>query len=680
MRRSICYCDPSYAAAGETNTWNFIYTTATALPKGTLLKFDLLSEGRPIDWEIPETNIKKTGNIIYLLMENEKAYSAKEIEVEDRFTPQYEFTLPQDVEAGKSFTIVIGAPKGKNITPETSNRAQCTTQRRKNFHLYIDTTGKRHYTEPETFTMDIRGNILHHIRILVPSYVTKNKRFDIIARFEDEYGNLTSNAPLDTLIELTYENIRENLSWKLFVPETGFITLPNLYFNEEGVYTIKLTNLLTGESYKGPPVKCFADSEDLLFWGTVHGESDRIDSAENIESCLRHFRDEKSYHYFVTSPFENSEETSQDIWKLNQQNVTEFDEVDRFTTFLGYQRTGTRHSEGIRQIIYAKDNKPLIRKKDPKGTTLKKLYKNFSPKELISIPSFTMGEGTEYNFDNYDPEFERVVEIYNAWGSSECTSKEGNTVPISTNGKSGVKEAPEGAIIDALKRNFRFGFVAGGLDDRGVYADFFDSDQEQYAPGLTAIIAQEHNRTSMFDALYRRSCYATTGERIIVGYHLANVKMGEETTTATKPGFKVNRHIAGFVAGTTPITKIEIIRNGDIIETIEPEGKYHYDFSYDDFTSMEKIAIDNKDKKPPFIFYYIRVTQEDGHTAWASPIWIDLEAPLPTERKTKKTTGKASKPMTAKESFSNDLDFALKSDEEEEEEVEEEDIEEDYEE
>ncbi|MEM1283122.1 MAG: DUF3604 domain-containing protein, partial [Chlamydiota bacterium] len=349
MRRSICYCDPNYALAGEVNTWKFIYTTANPLPKGTLLKFDPKSDGRPIDWEIPDANSKKTSNTIYLLLENGKTIHAKTVEFEDRFTPQYEFILNTDLDSGENITIVMGAPKNKEPDETNGNMAQCMTQRRRNFYLYIDPTAKGHYTDPEVFTMDIRGNVLHHIRVLVPSFVNKNKRFDIIARFEDEFGNLTSNAPLDTLIELSYENIRENLNWKLFIPETGFITLPNLYFNEAGVYTVQLKNLATGETYKGPPVKCFAESDDQLFWGTVHGESDRIDSAENIESCLRHFRDEKAYHYFVTSPFENQEETSSDVWKLNVQNVSEFDEPDRFTTLLGFQWVGSRHSEGIRQ-------------------------------------------------------------------------------------------------------------------------------------------------------------------------------------------------------------------------------------------------------------------------------------------------------------------------------------------
>ncbi len=38
---------------------------------------------------------------------------------------------------------------------------------------------------------------------------------------------------------------------------------------------------------------------------------------------------------------------------------------------------------------------------------------------------------------------------------------------------------------------------------------------------------------------------------------------------------------------------------------------------------LSKVVIDAKDKKAPFAYYYIRVTQADGHIAWSSPIWVD---------------------------------------------------------
>ncbi len=627
MRRSICYCEPSVACAGEVRTWKFIYSPATNLPKGARLKFDLQSPGRKIDWELPQVGDSKNGGgTIYAIVGKNKAIQAKEIENPQSFAPQYEFVLPAGVPAGEIITIVLGAPEGTQTKGKKGEkigvRSQTTVQRRRPFLLYISPSGKNYSDEPEVFNMDIKGGELAHIRVLTPSFVSKNKRFDITVRFEDEFGNLTSNAPEDTLIELSHEHIRENLNWKLFIPETGFISLPNFYFNEEGVYTIQLHNITTKAVFSSSPIRCFSETSRFLFWGGLHTESDRFDSTENIENCIRHFRDDKALNFYASSPFESQEETSNDIWKLISQNVADFDENDRFTTFLGFQWIGEPHHEGVRYIIYAKDTKPILRKKDIKYSSLKKIYKSFSPKELISIPTFTMAKGFEFNFDHFDPDFERVVEIYNAWGCSELTKKEGNSFPISENQGKAIQESAEGAVQKALMRNFRFGFVAGGLDDRGLYADFYDSEQEQYTPGLTAIIAPIHSREALLEALYQRSCYATTGERIIVGIYIAGIPMGREISTADKPGLVVNRHISGYVAGTTKLKSVEIIRNGKVIKSFQPDD-YHLDFTYDDFTNLDKVCIDPKDKRTPFVFYYLRVIQDDGHMAWSSPIWVD---------------------------------------------------------
>lgn len=621
MRRSICYCEPNYALAGESRTWKFIYTLSVNLPKGTRFKFDLQSKGREIDWEIPSVNLKKGGPVIYAELSNGKVLAATEVEVPDSFIPQYEFVLPTAVEAGHSITIVLGSKEGESSkNREEALRAQTTSQRRRPFLLYIDPSGKGRYDDPEVFTMDIRGGELTNIRILNPSFVIKNKRFDVIVRFEDEFNNLTNQAPDDLLIELSHEHLRENLNWKLFVPETGFISLPNLYFNEAGVYTIQLVNSKTKQVFRSSPIRCFPDNNHHLFWGLLHGESERFDSTENIENCLRHFRDDKAFNFYGISPFESQEETPHDTWKSIAQNITDFNEDERFTTLLGFQWQGENKTEGLRLLVFSKENKPILRKKDIKNSSLKKIYKSFSPKEIISIPCFTMAKGAEYNFDNFDPEFERIVEIYNAWGSSEMTKKEGNPRPISST--TGVQESADGSIQKALQRNCRFGFVAGGLDDRGVYTELYESDQEQYTPGLTAIISPTHTREALIEALYQRSCYATTGERIIIGLYLAGIPMGKEISTADKPGLAINRHLSGYVAGTTKLQTVEIVCNGKVIKTFEPDN-YFLEFTYDDMAPLEKIVIPSKDKKSPFVYYYLRVTQEDGHMAWSSPIWVD---------------------------------------------------------
>ncbi len=622
MRRSICYFEPSSILTGEVNTWKFIYTPAVALPKGTILKFDLSSKGRAIDWQTPDNDPKATSNAIYALLDNGKVINARTKDLPQSFVPQFEFVMPQEIAPGSSVTICMGAPKGKDPV-KYGNRAQEMLQRRRSFLLYIDTSGKGNFQDPETFSVDIKGNILHTIRILAPSVTTKNRRFDVVLRFEDEFGNLTNNAPENTLIELSHENLRENLKWKLFVPETGFIALPNLYFNDAGVYTIELTNVKTKQKYRSSPIKCFAHEVKSLFWGILHGESERFDSTENIESCLRHFRDEKSINFFAASPFENVEETSNETWKQISQNVEELDEEERFAVMLGEQWVGEPKVEGIRQIIFAKGEKPILRKKEQRSNTLKKIYKIFSPKEMISIPCFTMGKGFEYNFDDFNPDFERVVEIYNAWGSSECTVKEGNDRPIKGPAKKGINETAEGSCLKALLDGKRFGFVGGGLDDRGIYADFFDHDQEQYSPGLTAVLSDTLSRPSIFEGLYNRNCYATTGARIIVGLNLAGQPMGAELDSGEKPGLAVCRHLTGYIAGTQPLTKVELLRNGEVIQEYAPNSQF-LDFTYDDMDHLSDVTIPSKEKKP-FVFYYLRVTQEDGHMAWTSPIWVDFK-------------------------------------------------------
>lgn len=637
MRRSICIVEPHAAIAGEINTWKFTYTTATTLPKGAKLRFDMQTKGRFIDWQVPSADIKKESNVIYAALPEGKPIIAKEIETPDSDVPLFEFTLPSEIKAGGSITITIGAaPK---LDPKKyGTKAQENTQRRKPFNLYIDLKGDGRFEDTETFSLDIKGGKLHNLHILAPSFVVKNKRFDVVVRFEDEYGNLTNNAEEGTLIDFSHDHLRENLSWKLFVPETGFVTLPNLYFNDPGVYRIQLKNLKTKQTFTSSPVKCFADSPHQLFWGLIHGESEKFDSTESIESCLRHIRDEKALSFFSTSCFESQEETSNELWKSISQHVIEFNEDERFSTFLGMQWKGEDKVEGVRNFVYLKDAKPILRQKDPKTSSLKKVYKTFSPKELLSIPSFTMGSTSVFDFNEFQPEYERVVEIYNAWGSSECTQAEGNLRPIHSSGKKGIKENPAGSIQAALLKNCRFGFVAGGLDDRDFYNDFYESDQTQYTPGLTAIVAKTLTRDALFEALYNRSCYATTGARIILGFNIASAGMGAELDTKTKPGLAINRHISGFVAGTCNIKNIEIIRNGEVIKTFDGIKGHTFEFEFDDLTDLRSVVVESSNGKPPFVYYYLRVNQEDKHIAWSSPIWIDYHGDMTPKKVTKKVT------------------------------------------
>jgi hypothetical protein len=584
-----------------------------------------MSRGRRIDWEIPLT--KGNANVIWIDLEGQKPLALQALKDHPGV---FEFTLPIDLKSGDCLSISIGSPSS-----QTGNRCQTHTQRKRHFALYLDPKGKGDFKEPELFHVDVRGGPLDQLRVIAPSLVSRNKRFDVIVRFEDAYGNLTSCAPEGTLIDLSYEHLRENLNWKLFVPETGFIALPNLYFNEPGVYRIQLKNLLSSRSFLSPPIRCVPETDYQLYWGLFRGESSRYDTLSQAEGFLRHMRDEKSLQFLSTSPFEGEEETGSDQWKILSNQVIEFNEDERFTVWSGFQWQGETGGEGVRQMMYAKDSKGLLRKKDSKNSSLKKIYKAYSSKDLLSIPCLTLAKPFAFDFKEFDPQFEKVVEIYSSWGSSECTAREGNPFPFQ-GGKKGMQEASsECSLISALNRGCRFGFVAGGWDHRGPYKPFQEAGQKEYTPGLTAVLVKEHSRAALFEALQNRFCYATTGAKIVLGFTIAGQGMGLELGTKEKPGLEYNRQIVGYAVGTDTLQNVEILRNGKVIHTIQASSD-RLDFTFDDSESLSKIALISREEVPPFAYYYLRVRQKDGHMAWGSPIWIDLNHPQTPKRPKKK--------------------------------------------
>ncbi|MCH9621366.1 MAG: hypothetical protein S4CHLAM20_07860 [Chlamydiia bacterium] len=631
MARSICKTHPSVTLAGHSGNWNFIFIPGSNLPEKTVLRFDMLTSDEEGSWQMPQAAPNVKLNCIWLTLADEKRMIPEAVDM-GGYTV-FDFVLNKAVKAGEELIITIGSI-GK--TAEKKNLAQTFTQRRRPFHLYIDTKGKKAFPkEPEVFYLDVKGGELNNIKIIGPSIVSRNDRFDLMLRFEDSYGNLTGYAPEDTLIELSYDQLRENLNWKLFIPETGYLSLPNLYFNDPGTYRIKLTNLQNKNVYQSPPIECVLSAEESLFWGILHAESKRHKTAEDVENSLRSFRDDNALQFYASSVFEDETSTPSADWKLLSSQIAQFNEEERFVSMLGFQWFGQPSVEGLRHFIYPKDNKPVLRMKDTKSNTLKKIYRSHSPKELLSIPCLTMAKGYSYNFKDFNPEFERVVEIFNYFGSSECSAKKGNPYPIRTKGrKSGMSETEEGSIQKALSKNCRFGFVSGGFDRRGVYKDTEQNDQIEYQNGLTGIFSKEYSRDNLFTSLYNRRCYATTGARIIVTFNIASMPMGSELDTHSKPGLEFNRHIEIKVSGTDKIKEIIVFRNLEkykVLENLENE----FECIIDDSDPLSKVVLKASGDSPDFTYYYLRITQEDGHIAYVTPIWVDYIPPKPAGKKSK---------------------------------------------
>lgn len=166
-----------------------------------------------------------------------------------------------------------------------------------------------------------------------------------------------------------------------------------------------------------------------------------------------------------------------------------------------------------------------------------------------------------------------------------------------------------GSLRTALTRGYRIGFC-GGTDNHNGWPT-----RSHNGPicGLTAVLAPSLETESVFDALHTRRCYATTGARIVADATCNGYPIGSEQKL--KPG--APREFRVRVRGTAPLAAVQLIHNNTVLADWPVEDDRH------------DLDLTWRDERPGRslhgAWYYVRIRQTDGHCAWLSPWWIDLE-------------------------------------------------------
>ena len=164
-----------------------------------------------------------------------------------------------------------------------------------------------------------------------------------------------------------------------------------------------------------------------------------------------------------------------------------------------------------------------------------------------------------------------------------------------------------GSARTALTRGYRLGFV-GGTDNHCGWPTRLAAGYG----GLTGVISERLDSRSIFQALYRRRCYATSGARIVADATLNGRPMGSELTL--EPG--ADRIFRIKIRGTAALTSVQIVHGGYPLADLAV-GK--------DSDSVDLEWADERPGRPlEDAWYYVRARQADGHCVWLSPFWVDL--------------------------------------------------------
>jgi hypothetical protein len=284
-----------------------------------------------------------------------------------------------------------------------------------------------------------------------------------------------------------------------------------------------------------------------------------------------------------------------------------FNQPRHFVTFVGFE--WTHHVFGHRNIYYPGDFGPLLRCTDPRDGQLDRIYQVAHENGALVIPhhSANVTMGVDWS-RGHDSECERLCEIYSIWGNSERGIDAGNPRPIRTLGG----EKPGQHVVDALKRGYRFGFIAGGDIHDGRPGDelhWLQEQPEQYRllwrQGIMGVWTTALTRQAVFEALWNRRVFASTNVRVYLDFSVCGAPMGSQVTTG------VPRPIRVRAVSEKPIATVEIIRNGADWRVMK--------FNQQD---VDCAVVDSDTTTPAW--YYARVTRADGEMAWSSPVWVEI--------------------------------------------------------
>lgn len=166
-----------------------------------------------------------------------------------------------------------------------------------------------------------------------------------------------------------------------------------------------------------------------------------------------------------------------------------------------------------------------------------------------------------------------------------------------------------GSAQTALMRGYRMGFVAGTDNHCG-----WPTRKGGGYAGITAVQSDRLDTKSIFNAMYERRCYASSGARIVADATLNDRPLGSELRL--EPGEK--RRFTIRINGTAPLEQVQVVHSGYILKDFELE-KTQVDF--------EAEWCDERPGRPlEDAYYYVRARQDDGHCVWLSPFWVDLAA------------------------------------------------------
>jgi len=461
------------------------------------------------------------------------------------------------------------------------------------------------------------------LMVTLPSSALVREPVDVLVEAVDVDGRTIPDFAGEVSLSTTDPAAIVPQPWEFFSVERGRRKFRGLVFQCEGIHRVTAADgkhRLSGES--APVMVDRHRPRYQLYWGDLHGHSGEYACGQGtIDAYYQFARDYAGLDFCALTDHDQLPGLSNDlgcIWGKVCRAASYYNRPGEFVTFLGYEWTSMESQPigigfGHKNVYYLADDGPFFSCADERSDTPDKLWRCLQGRQALTIPHHPATTRPWWaDWDHHNPVYEPLVEIYSCWGSSECSVADGNPRPI----RHGGGETPGRHVVDALQRGYALGFIGGGDTHDGCpgrgYAHRPRSEKERkrwtgiYPAGLQAVYARDLTRESLWQAMKVRRTYATTGARIIVEFSIGSAPMG--SVVKRWPGGMAR--FRARVEGTVDIACVELVRNGVTVDRLPGKGRsLAFEWARNAQPGMEQ-------------YFYLRVTQVDGHLAWSSPIWL----------------------------------------------------------
>ncbi len=334
-----------------------------------------------------------------------------------------------------------------------------------------------------------------------------------------------------------------------------------------------------------------------VYFGDMHRHTDISWCYPTVDGSLvdahRYALDAAQLDFLVIT--DHTRDTDAYPWWRTQKSADRFNIPGEFTTIYGYERSNQTPGGGHRNVFFTKRDWPVYRSDHHYKHIGKPLQGRNDPEaalypKLRGQDAFTAAHTPAYSpqamrgtWSYHDPEVEPLVEVFQGFRRDYLRPEN--------------RLAEEASIWYALSHGYKLGFIAS-------------SDHVSTHMSYACVWSAGPSRQQLFEAMRARRTYAAT-DKILLEFRVNGAVMGEELelTDADKKASK--KPILDIrVRGTAKIKAIQIVRNRQVIRTLNP-NRDDYHIAYEDTKYPGGPA-----------WYYVQIEQTDGNRAWGSPVWV----------------------------------------------------------